>query len=338
MSPDPEIMCFQHCCRDSRVFCLEVPEACPVCGSDLLHGEPVDFITPSFIIPCPFVSVGVDNGCCILIRPTMGDFLHTYKSSSDLHIGITDSQGNIYDYDREGVHKRSIEDVNEEPKTSLWNQSLVIPILKKWRKQSKKSDEWMQHWDYVLSITAGMDNWTSQEYSESGNNCYSFVLFFLKMLKLPDLKQSLSSKTKFCQDFILPRSSMAAKYIALYRRVIREGISVLQIKNRSPSPFNSPDKHEDIVKGSHDDDTYDDVGSDSYESSKPCSHESSKPCSYESSKPSSYESTSQNYMEKNLSMENSIESDFDENAIDSKETDDHIQCNNNLMQEVVIPL
>ena len=46
------------------------------------------------------------------------------------------------------------------------------------------------------------------------------------MLDVRDLKPSLHSKTQFCKDFIVPRTKNAAKYITLYRKVIKEGVSV----------------------------------------------------------------------------------------------------------------
>lgn len=271
-NPDPEIICFQHCCQDSRIFCLEVPDDCPVCGNRLVEEgaqddsgdikkNEVSFLTHPFQMPCPFVCAQ-DSPCSILIRTTSGDFLHTYQStdnpasasaasSSDLHIGITDSKGVVYDFDCEGVHRNSFNnETDEEGKSnqkrkyynSPWNQCLVIPIIN--RSSNKEKDgysnneeeedgmmgvKFMTHWDYILSITSGMDTWSRDNYQKDGNNCYSFVLFFLQMLRVKEIpRESLSSKTSFCQEFILPRTRLASKYIALYRQVIREGVSTYQ--------------------------------------------------------------------------------------------------------------
>lgn len=253
-SSDPEIICFQHCSGDSSIFCLEVPETCPLCSLEILSNgssnsqEPKDsFLATPLMIPCPFVS-GSQTTCSLLIRPSVGDFLHTYCSSSDLHVGVTDSLGNIYEFDEEGVRKTS----SESGDSSLWEQSLVIPIFKTDKKDDGLSKEkWVQHWDYTLSITSCMDVWSRKEYKESDNNCYSFVLFFLKMLKWQqfqmqsthesNIQNSLSSKTLFCQEYILPRTRLAAKYIALYRKVIREGVSVIPVKQRLVLMNNPPE-------------------------------------------------------------------------------------------------
>lgn len=50
---------------------------------------------------------------------------------------------------------------------------------------------------------------------------------FHQMLQVKRLEPSLTSKMQFCTDFIVPRTRNVAKYIALYRKVIREGVSVI---------------------------------------------------------------------------------------------------------------
>lgn len=69
---DPELLCFQHCAPETRLFCLEVPDVCPVCGQDI--SPEVDMLTKPFPVPCPFVAAS-DAKSCLLIRPTKGDFL-----------------------------------------------------------------------------------------------------------------------------------------------------------------------------------------------------------------------------------------------------------------------
>lgn len=49
------------------------------------------------------------------------------------------------------------------------------------------------------------------------------------MLEVKQLEPSLNSKMQFCTDFIVPRTKNVAKYIALYRKVIREGVSIIAI-------------------------------------------------------------------------------------------------------------
>lgn len=130
----------------------------------------------------------------------------------------------MYEFERSGVRVTPLEESNEE-----WSQCLVIPITSE---RTIRQGSWIQHWDYTLSITASMDIWCHDAYQEKDLNCYSFVLTFLKMLHVTELKPSLCSKTQFCTDFILPRTKLAAKYISLYRQVIREAVSIIPLKSQ----------------------------------------------------------------------------------------------------------
>ena len=147
-----------------------------------------------------------------------------------------DSEGNIYEYDRKGVRVGG--------KNHSWDQCLVIRVT------NEKSQMWKDYWDHTLAVLSTSDQWTEENYDEKENNCYSFVITFLKvslfpphtsheylivvfscdqMLQVKQLEPSLTSKMQFCTDFIVPRTKNVAKYIALYRKVIREGVSVISI-------------------------------------------------------------------------------------------------------------
>ena len=66
-------------------------------------------------------------------------------------------------------------------------------------------------------------------YEENNNNCYDFALSFLNQL-LPTNTEPLR-KADFCKDFIVPRTTKAACYIDLYRRVHQVGgVSVERIQ------------------------------------------------------------------------------------------------------------
>lgn len=143
---------------------------------------------------------------------------------------MTDSKGQVFEYDSQGVRKSRGK--------KRWDQCLAIPIS-----PQNPDDRWIQHWDYTLAITAGMDTWSASDYQENGINCYSFVLTFLKMLHVPQLKPSLSSKQQFCSDFMVSRTVVAAKYISLYRQVIRDGASVISAKNNNNCKIDVNDNH-----------------------------------------------------------------------------------------------
>ena len=107
-----EILCFQHC--DSKAFCIDrLPDKCPMCGAALADSH---LKLPPFRVPNPFTSLHCSGDktavavssrgasraqCKVVIRPSFGtgDFLHDYNSKGNLHIGVTDSRGDVFEYD-----------------------------------------------------------------------------------------------------------------------------------------------------------------------------------------------------------------------------------------------
>ncbi|XP_061399982.1 uncharacterized protein LOC133335698, partial [Musca vetustissima] len=70
------------------------------------------------------------------------------------------------------------------------------------------------------------DKWTVSHYHEDKHNCYTFVLTFLQALMYEKLSEATSSKTTFCEKYIVPRTTTAGKYISLYRKFRDTGIYV----------------------------------------------------------------------------------------------------------------
>ncbi|XP_074593935.1 MKRN2 opposite strand protein [Brevipalpus obovatus] len=209
---DPKIFCFQHCEPNTKVFCFRVPDSCPLCSASIATTNP---ISPPFLIPFPFTHPR-NSTSSIIIRPTEGDFLNHYRNSADLHIGLTDSKGNVYEFDRNGMHVGT--------RNRMWNNCLNIPVL------DQNNKTWQDYWDHTLKTLIQMPIWRAENYNEDDNNCYTFVITFLRLLLIKDLKPSLASKTQFCKDFIVPRTKNAAKYIALYRKISREGVFAVSTK------------------------------------------------------------------------------------------------------------
>ncbi|CAG2113395.1 unnamed protein product [Medioppia subpectinata] len=108
-SVDPGILCFQHCNPKSKVFCLELPDYCPQCDSPM---SCIELKIPPFCVPFPFICAKRTQ-CSVIIRPTDGDFLHHYQNAADLHIGLTDSKGDVYEFDKYGLQSAN--------RSSSWN-------------------------------------------------------------------------------------------------------------------------------------------------------------------------------------------------------------------------
>ena len=100
-----EILCFQHC--DTKAFFIDtLPEYCPVCQASLADCH---LKLPPFRVPNPFKSLHYSDKmacrrreqCKVVICTAFGsgDFLHDYDSKGNLHIAVTDSRGDVFEYD-----------------------------------------------------------------------------------------------------------------------------------------------------------------------------------------------------------------------------------------------
>ncbi|XP_068239826.1 MKRN2 opposite strand protein [Palaemon carinicauda] len=211
MNLDPGIVCYQHC--QGRLFAFSLPAACPLCRANL-ETEPLKI--PPFRIPYPFVRAS-QSPCALVIKPTKGDFLHEYKSTHDLHIGVTDSEGRVFEYEQEGLHSDY---------TSSWSQCLAIPIISD--SSNRLDPVWQEYWDFTLNTLAKDPAWCEDRYDETSFNCYSFVVEFLQRLAPPGLEVKTLSKTSLCSQLLLPYTIPAAKYISLYRSLLKEKVVPIQ--------------------------------------------------------------------------------------------------------------
>lgn len=59
------------CSKAVKIFCLELPEHCPTCGTPVMTG---DLQHPPVQVPYPFINSS-RAPCSVVIRPTDGDFL-----------------------------------------------------------------------------------------------------------------------------------------------------------------------------------------------------------------------------------------------------------------------
>jgi len=100
MSENADIICVEHC--EQKIFAVgSFPGTCSQCHINL---KDCDLKIPPFSVPTPF-SRAQDHPCCIVIKPTKGDFLHDYQNRNNLHIGLTNSKGFVVEYDSQGLHR-----------------------------------------------------------------------------------------------------------------------------------------------------------------------------------------------------------------------------------------
>ena len=127
---------------------------------------------------------------------------------------------------------------------SQWDSCLIIKMF-----EVRPSWDMARMWDRHLEQFVLMDRWQAESYNAQTNNCFDFVLEFLRYdlaliiyivklsstypsfsrsLNLDHFKSSTVSKTKFCEHFIVPRTKLLARYISLYRKVQTEKIVTLE--------------------------------------------------------------------------------------------------------------
>ncbi|KAH8255630.1 hypothetical protein KR038_007641 [Drosophila bunnanda] len=229
ITSDPGILCFHHC--NVKVFCFTLPHSCPHCNAPLdadadadtsanadpkaeldRSGQKPRLLLLPFRLPYPFVRA-TQHPCAIVLRPSTGDFLNDYSNATDLHIAVTTSGGDIVEFDRIGLRRHRRDDNPPE-----WRQSLLVGDV---------PEPWHDFWDEVLQqICAQSARWSIASYAEETHNCYAFVLAFLQALGHAPLSEAARSKTTFCEQCIVPRTTTAGKYISLYRKLRRSGMYV----------------------------------------------------------------------------------------------------------------
>ena len=85
----------------------------------------------------------------------------------DLHIAVSNSKAETYDYDMNGLNKNSI--------TWLQIPAIVIPL----ENHAKREEVNKNTWDSTLEIIFKDPKWNKSNYNENNFNCLDFVTEFL---------------------------------------------------------------------------------------------------------------------------------------------------------------
>ncbi|XP_062056064.1 MKRN2 opposite strand protein isoform X1 [Lepus europaeus] len=202
-----------HCGK--CIYSFGVPRRCPLClqdvGSRKLEEAPVR-------VSNPFTD-GHREKCSFLLRPTRGSFLREYDGRSDLHVGVTNTNGVVYNYSLHGVQRDE----------AGWEQSLAVPLLQ------PNMFGLMDQWDKYLEDFSTSGAWLPHRYDEEQHNCYSYALTFINCVLATEGRQPLD-KSGFTEKYVLPRTRLASKYIALHRAIAERGFCVVDCPDRGASP------------------------------------------------------------------------------------------------------
>ena len=209
MPGNEPIVCFQHCESNTKVIWLDgnQPPICPLCSKSVVD---TDAKIPPFRLPSPFCH-SRDAACSVVVKPTVGSFLDDYTNSDNLHVGVTDSTGAVYHFDETGFSCSA----------SGWHQCIAVPMLT----DHELPQTFPSSWDKKLAEFSTHKQWTASEYVSGKNDCYDFALQFL-FSNFQQFVSDLTNRFDFCTKLVLPRTTIAAKYIGLYRRLLREQVVV----------------------------------------------------------------------------------------------------------------
>ncbi|XP_061864473.1 MKRN2 opposite strand protein [Colius striatus] len=190
------VLRLRHC--RAIIFCRRAPERCPACARPLraaaLNAAPVR-------VPAPFAR-GHRQPRAFLLRPARGSFLGEYDGRSDLHVGISNSNGVVYNYDQEGIHRDA----------AGWDECISVPLVQ------PDMFALLQQWDELLEDFSVGEAWLPHRYDEHEHNCYTYALGFINSVLTAQGKQQMT-KSEFTEKFVIPQTKRASKYITLHREL-----------------------------------------------------------------------------------------------------------------------
>jgi hypothetical protein len=220
------IKCFHHCSSTIRYLCFELPEKCPTCSLDLNVDNNTKFKVPPFIVPSPLVLANKNFHILpkfsLLLQPTDGNYSKfLYKNDStdsdigNLHIGITNSRSEIFDFDMNGLNrnlkrwlKPSIA-IKLGHKLTLEQNRINLDLLLTFKSsdddffKSEKTNgiNLYDKWDLLLEECwlKRKNQWSQSKYDENKFNCFDFVISFLIEYGYFDMTEEDSQDKKLKQ-------------------------------------------------------------------------------------------------------------------------------------------
>ncbi|KAG9260358.1 MKRN2 opposite strand protein [Astyanax mexicanus] len=202
---------FRHCGRD--IYTFADPQAgtgtglCPVCQQPPVLG----LLDAPVALPGPFSS-GHRAPCAFLIGAREGPRSLGEWNDSELHVGISNSAGLVYNYTLSGVQ------IDEQG----WEQCVCIQLIPPWR------DSLVDSWDKELQLFSSLPTWAAERFHEErefGSCCYGFALSFINHMRSVDGKDSLS-RDEFTSRHVLPRIKLASMFIRVYEEILQNGFYV----------------------------------------------------------------------------------------------------------------
>lgn len=198
-----EIKIFQHC-NHERIICFNLPEKCPACHIRL---DLKSFRCPPFVLASPFLRSLKLPAISLIIQPSSGDYAKL--ACDDLHIGITNSLSESFDFDHTGLKRNS---------KRWFDYPLVHIELDHFRIVRHLMNNETKKWDELLEFFWKQKDhiWSSQKYDEKNLNCFDFVIDFLYMFGYFDANNDEDDSN--LNDLLLLTSDNTSNYDNLTMR------------------------------------------------------------------------------------------------------------------------
>ncbi|KAJ7994389.1 hypothetical protein DPEC_G00248780 [Dallia pectoralis] len=208
---DFTVLKFDHCGKRIYTFDRNRLEAdncrCPIC-QELMR---FSLIEAPIIVPSPFIN-GHKVPYAFLIGSSQGPAFISELLNSEIHVGVTNSQGVVYSYTSSGV-------LNQD---HGWEQCLCVPLV------APGGTGCETLWDNKLEQFSLLPNWSPDRFEEErefGSCCYGFALSFLNQLRRSE-SRDLISRNEFTLQHVLPCVKRATKYITIYQEIYQHGFYI----------------------------------------------------------------------------------------------------------------
>ncbi|XP_071370820.1 MKRN2 opposite strand protein-like [Centroberyx affinis] len=195
---EQSVIRFSHC--QKQIFCFSLPQQCPGCGAELsgsrLQEAPVS-------LPPPLCNAH-KTSCCLLVAPAEDNHHRVFDGTSELHTGISNTKGVVYNYTRCGVRRDQ----------SGWERCISVPLVR------PDMFNLLAQWDQYLDRFSDAPMWDPawHRFDEESHNCFSFCVQFLNGVLATEGRSRLS-RDQLTQTFILPRLKRVCKYNTLCQHI-----------------------------------------------------------------------------------------------------------------------
>ncbi|KAF4093984.1 hypothetical protein AMELA_G00008070 [Ameiurus melas] len=211
---------FRHCGKDIYSFskpgvtlkeqnaCTAERPVCPVCRNALVLG----LLEAPVALPSPFTN-GHGTRCSFLLGANEGPWCLGEWRETELHVGLSDSKGLVYNYTLAGVQRDE----------HGWEQCVSIQLVPPYRQ------DLIQLWDAELNLFSSLPAWTPERFHEErefGSCCYGFALTFINHMRSLDSKAPLS-RNEFTSAHVLSRMKCASMYIRVYEEIAQHGFYIV---------------------------------------------------------------------------------------------------------------